>query len=177
MGSIFRLVRAFFVLTFLTAIASAIGAAYMKNRLPSKGEPSDDELDVVAIFEGRDLTSTASSFRRLSYTAWYGGGTVDLRGATLDPAGATITVRAVFGGFSLIVPATWRIEKKLVGVMGGIGDTRNTELVDEAGPLVRIEGFAVFGGAGIMSELPSQAEPVAEPETESLPIEPAPVPA
>ena len=61
--------------------------------MTSKGEPADDELDLVAIYEPRNFASTAPALRRASYTAWYGGGTLDLRGATLDPAGALLTVR------------------------------------------------------------------------------------
>ncbi|MEW5990007.1 MAG: hypothetical protein AB1736_01505 [Chloroflexota bacterium] len=168
------LVRTFLVLTFLAAVGSAIGAFYAKSRLLSKGEPDDNELDLVAIYEGRDLSSRAPALRRASYTAWYGGGSLDLRGATLDPAGATLTVRALFGGLRLVIPATWRVELATVGVFGGIGDARDRALVDETGPILRIEGFAVFGGVGIVSEAPDlddETEAVAEvPAWESAPV-------
>lgn len=166
------LFRTFITLTVLGSIGSAIGAFYAKGRLTSKGEPGDDELDLVAIYEALDLRSHAPAFRRGSYTAWYGGGTLDLRGATLDPAGATLTIRAVFGGIRLVLPATWRVEVATLGIMGGIGDGRKKDLVDESGPVLRIEGFAVFGGVGIVSEAPDL-----DKETETLPIEPELVPA
>ncbi|HET9436147.1 MAG TPA: hypothetical protein VFO50_04760 [Candidatus Limnocylindrales bacterium] len=184
MRSIFGLFRAFVVLTLVAGIASAIAASIAKSRMPSKGEPADDELDLVAIYGPLVLSSTATALRRVSYTAWYGGGTLDLRGAVLDPAGATLTVRALFGGFRLVVPETWRVERHTIGVFGGIGDARKAELVDPNGPLLVIEGFAVFGGVGIVSEAPDLDKAAEEARTadaaaptESLPIEAAPVPA
>jgi len=169
------LLRTFILLTITGAIASAVAAFYAKGRLTSKGEPNDDELDLVAIYEGLDASSTAPALRRASYTAWYGGGTLDLRGATLDPAGATLTVRAVFGGFRLVIPATWRIELATVGVFGGIGDGRDRDRIDVDGPLLRIEGFAVFGGVGIVSDAPDLDDDVIEspadaPEWEAAPV-------
>lgn len=169
------ILRTFITLSILAAISSAIAAAVVKNRMliASKGEPGDDELDLVAIYEPRNLTSTAPALRRASVTAWYGGGTLDLRGATLDPAGATLTLRAIFGGYRLVIPATWRVELDTVGVFGGIGDGRQKDLVDAVGPVLRIEGFAVFGGVGIVSEAPDIDEKTSEPTT----LEMAPVPA
>jgi hypothetical protein len=173
MRPISTLLRTLVVFSLVAGIGSAIAAHVAKGRMTSRGEPADDELDLVAIYEARDLTSTAPALRRASVTAWYGGGTLDLRGATLDPAGASLTVRALFGGFRLVVPATWRVELDTVGVFGGIGDARNRELIDAYGPIVRISGFAVFGGVGIVSEAPDlDAKPI-----EALEFEAAPVPA
>lgn len=171
------ILRTFITLSILAAISSAIAAAVVKNRMliASKGEPEDDELDLVAIYEPRNLTSSATALRRASVTAWYGGGTLDLRGATLDPAGATLTLRAIFGGYRLVIPATWRVELDTVGVFGGIGDGRQKDLVDAEGPVLRIEGFAVFGGVGIVSEAPDIDEAAIEAAT--LPVEPELVPA
>jgi hypothetical protein len=167
--------RTFIGLSIMAGIASAIAAAVAKGRLLSKGEPADDELDLVAIYDALDLASTAPALRRASYTAWYGGGTLDLRGATLDPAGADLTVRAIFGGFRLIVPATWRVELHMAGVFGGIGDGRKRDLIDPVGPVLRIDGFAVFGGVGILSEAADFDEDL--DKAESLPAEPALTPA
>lgn len=48
----------------------------------------------------------------------FGGITLDLCGARLDPAGATIT--ATFGGIDIIVPRGWRIAMKGTPIFGGI---------------------------------------------------------
>jgi len=152
MRPIRNVIAAFFGLTFLTALISAITAAVLKERMLSKGEPEDDEVGLVTIYSGRDFVSTSKSFRGGSALTWYGGGTVDLRQATLDPAGAKLVVRTIFGGFRLVVPETWRVEQRLVAIMGGVGDGRDTTLVDELGPTLVLEGFALFGGVGVVAE-------------------------
>jgi hypothetical protein len=148
------LLRNFIVVSVLAGIASAIGAYLAKGRLMPSGEPADDEIEVVAIYDTANLASTAPALRRARVTAWYGGGTLDLRDATLDPAGARLTVRAIFGGYRVLVPETWRVELTSVGIFGGIGDIRRKDLVAEGGPILTIDGFAVFGGVGILSEAP-----------------------
>lgn len=143
-----------FGLFLVGSIASAIAAAILKGRLESRAEPNDDEIDYVAIYEGRDFGSTASSFRGGSVLTWYGGGTVDLRGATLDQAGATLELKAIFGGIRLVVPESWRVDLSTVGVFGGVGDGRDQDEVALDGPTLRVTGFAIFGGAGIVSAAP-----------------------
>lgn len=171
MRSIGGLVRNFVILTMLAAVVSAVGAFVAKGRMASRGGPIDDDVDVVAIYEGLDFSSAAPALRRVAITAWYGGGTLDLRGATLDPAGAVMTVRAIFGGYQLVVPDTWRVELRAKGIFGGIGDGRKPDRVDPGSPVLTIDGFALFGGVGIMSEAADLDK------AETLPVEPAPAPA
>lgn len=175
------MLRTFFVLTLIVSIVSALAALIARGRMTPQGGPADDELDLVAIFEGMELASTAPALRRASVTTWYGGGSLDLRNATLDPAGAEITARAAFGGFRLVVPPTWRVETHGVGVFGGFGDARDRDLVDPEGPLLAIKGFALFGGVGVVSEAPDldRVEPaVADVVAESAEaLEAVPLPA
>jgi hypothetical protein len=173
MRSIGGFLRAFLVIGLVLSVASALAAIVARDRMASKGGPADDELDLVAIYDGLEMASTAPALRRASVTAWYGGGTLDLRGATLDPTGASLTARAIFGGFRLVVPPTWRVELHGKGVFGGFGDARKADLVDPAGPVLTLDGFAVFGGVGIVSEAPD----LAVAEAEGLPPEAAPLPA
>ena len=154
MGFIGRLIGLAISLLLLAAIGSAIAAAYFKGRLASRGEPGDDDVEVVAIFDSLEFASTAPALRRMAVLTWYGGGTLDLRGATLDPDGATLTLRAALGGIRLVVPESWPVELALTGAAGGIADGRDQGLVDAAAPLLRIEGFAVLGGAAIVSAAP-----------------------
>jgi len=144
----------FIGLTILTAIASALSAALLKRRLPSQGEESDDEIALVTIYTGRDFSSTATAFRGGSVLTWYGGGTIDLRRATLDPAGARLTARTIFGGLRLVVPETWRVEQHGVAIAGGISDTRDQDEYLPGAPTLTLDGFALFGGIGIFSDAP-----------------------
>src|SRR3990170_4295087 len=75
------LLRTFFVLALIASIASALAAIVARGRMTSHGGPADDELDLVAIFEGMELASTAPALRRASVTTWYGGGRLDRRDA------------------------------------------------------------------------------------------------
>ncbi len=165
-----RLIRLFMGLWILGFIGSLIGAAIAKGRLASSGGPSDDEVELVAVFEPLEFSSTAAGLRRASILTWYGGGTVDLRGATLNPAGATLTLRAIYGGIRLLVPETWRVERNAIAIFGGIGDARDQARVAVDGPTLRVEGFAIFGGAGILSAAPDLdgfTAPSAEPAAAS----------
>jgi hypothetical protein len=149
-----RLIRGFFAFVMSSAVASAIAAVALRGRLAPRGRPADDEIELVAIFETRDFTSIAPSLRRVDLTAIYGGGTLDLRLARLDPAGATVSARTVFGGYRVAVPGTWRVEGRPMGLFGGTGDSRKRAWLDPNGPVLRLEGFALFGGLGIVSETP-----------------------
>ena len=156
MGMIGRLLGLVFAGFVISSIAAAIGARIMKDRLVPIDSPDADEVRLVAILEPIDFRSTARSFRGGTLDCWYGGGVVDLRGATLDPAGARLEVRGIFGGGQFIVPDNWRVRTDVRGV-GGIGDARPKIERPVTAPLLTIEGVAFMGGFGITSEL-SQRE-------------------
>jgi hypothetical protein len=154
-----RLLRAFTAFSFLAGAGALVAAVRLKGRLVSRGRPQDDEVELIAIFESQDFTSTAGALRQIDLTALYGGGTLDLRLATLDPAGASLRARTVFGGYRVAVPGTWRVERRVIGLLGGSGDARPAAWVDPNGPRLTIEGFALFGGLGIVSETPDLGPP------------------
>jgi hypothetical protein len=169
MRPIRNLILSFVGLTLLTAIISAITAAVLKERLVSRGDETDDEIDLVTIYTGRDFTSKAPSFRGGSVLTWYGGASIDLREASLDPAGATLNARTIFGGLRLLVPETWNVRSNITAVFGGVGDTRDTSVVDELGPTLTVTGFALFGGVGIQTEPmgATDADPALAPDMAS----------
>jgi len=89
---------------------------------------------------------------------WFGGGAMDLRDATLDPAGATLRLRTIFGGGQIVVPESWRVVNDIVVIAGGVGDMRTPADRPDDAPELRLEGVAAFGGFAIVSELPAGAE-------------------
>ena len=149
-----RFLRTLLAIGFLASLGSVLGAVLARGRMTSRGGTADDELDLVAIFESLTFASTANALRRLRVTTWYGGGTLDLRGATLDPAGARMTLRALFGGLRVVVPETWRVAQRGTGIFGGIGDGRSAAGIDPEGPVLTLDGFAMFGGVGIVAQAP-----------------------
>src|SRR6185436_11750814 len=107
---------------FTFMIGAAIFAA-TKRRDVAPADPAADEVDLVASFGPLEFRSESGAFRGGSVTTMFGGGEVDLRDATLDPAGATLHVSTLFGGGSLVVPEGWNVETSLSGI-GGVGDMR-----------------------------------------------------
>jgi hypothetical protein len=139
----------------VTSIAAAIGARAMKQRIVRVDAPDSNEVKLAAIFEPINFRSTATAFRGGTLDLWYGGGIIDLRDAFLDPGGARLEVRAVFGGAQIVVPESWRVTTNVVG-LGGSGDARGKVERPVTAPLLVIDGVAIMGGLGITSELSEQ---------------------
>lgn len=147
---------------FSFVLGAAIFAA-LKRRDVAPPDPAADEVDIVASFAPLEFHSESQAFRGGTVTTWFGGGTLDLRDATLDPAGATIHANALFGGGNLIVPETWNVETRLMGI-GGAGDGRPKSERAADAPTLRLEGTAWFGGWGITSADPEDVAADAVPD-------------
>jgi predicted membrane protein len=153
-----RLARAasLLLLGWFAFIMGAVVYARVLGRESTTPPPDADEIDLVTTFGELNYVNAARSFRGGQVTTWFGGGTLDLRGAQLDPAGATLRTQTVFGGGNLVVPADWRVETKILPIFGGIGDGRPDGNPPVGGPTLRLEGLALFGGWGISSEAPGE---------------------
>jgi hypothetical protein len=132
--------------------AAAATALNVKRSLVPTTDPSADEIVAVAIFEPLEFHSTSRNFRGGRLECWYGGGVLDLRDATLAPEGATLQVRAVFGGGQILVPADWKVVSTVRG-MGGLQDIRDPKGYAADAPELVIEGILIAGGFAVMSEL------------------------
>lgn len=169
--------RSFLGLLGLAALAAMavppVAAAVVKARggrpTVADFEPLADEIDLAAIFEGFELASHAPSFRGGDLLLWYGGGVLDLRGATLDPAGGKLVVRSIFGGMQLVVPEAWPVRVRSRGILGGVGSEATN--APETGPALEIDALSAFGGIGITTrgpkddesrQLPSAGEPAGD---------------
>src|SRR6478736_8767695 len=133
-------------------VAAAATAHNLQRTLVPTTDPSADEIVAVAIFAPLEFHSTSRNFRGGQLECWYGGGVLDLRDATLAPEGATLRVRAVFGGGQILVPAGWRVVTSVRG-LGGISDSRPPQGRAEDAPELTIEGMVVAGGFAVMSEI------------------------
>lgn len=153
------------LLGWFAFMMGALVYAAIKRREAVDQDPRADEVDLVASFGPLEFRSEAEHFKGGRVTTMFGGGSVDLRDATLDPEGATIHLNALFGGGNLVVPETWNVESKIIG-LGGVGDGRPKVERPADAPTLRLEGTAVFGGWGITSS-PAQGEP----EADVLPVE------
>jgi len=145
------------LLAWFAFVCGSAMYALARRRAAVPQDPDADEVDLVANFEGLDFRSRAQAFRGGTVTTMFGGGELDLRDATLDPAGATIRVNALFGGGNLVVPESWNVEARVIGI-GGIGDGRAAVERTIDAPTLRVEGTALFGGWGISSAPSSEAD-------------------
>ena len=140
----------------LGSVAGLLAARAAKQRIQPLDAPDADDVRLTAIFEPLSFRSTATQFRGGTLDCWYGGGIIDLREAVLDPAGAHLEVRAVFGGAQIVVPESWRVSSNVYGI-GGLSDTRPRVEHEPAAPHLTIDGLAIFGGFGVTSDLPDAA--------------------
>ncbi len=158
-------------------LGSALVAVLARRRVVNKGGASSASVALAAIFDGAELQSEASAFRGGSLLAWYGGMTLDLRRATLDPAGATIDARAVFGGVGVLVPPGWRVEAHGWGLFGGFGSGVDAAGLPEDAPTIRMRGFSIFGGvwaSSVPADAPADVGGAAlAPTPGTLEVEPA----
>jgi hypothetical protein len=132
-------------------------AAIVKRIVRSRGDAESDEVALVAILDGINLESRATGFRGGSMFAWYGGISVDLRGATLSPDGAHLDLHALNGGIAIRVPEGWRVQSNLQAVMGGVEARAAEPEAAGAGagagaPMLTLDGFAVFGGVAVTAK-------------------------
>jgi hypothetical protein len=135
---LFKLLRAFVI----AAIGTALAAKFL---LESNAEPTTEEIDLVAVFEGQNLISVADPFYGGKIMTMFGGVLLDLRKVTPAPTGIYVDVAIVMGGLQLIVPEGWRVKFEGNVLAGGFSDETRTTADDDV-PTVTISGFVVMGG-------------------------------
>lgn len=147
---LWRLLRSLVLLLAGVMAGFAAAAAMLRSWLPSRGDPTSDELALVAIFDGIDLESHATAFRGGTILAWYGGVSLDLRGATLAP-GARLDLRAAFAGINVTVPPTWHVDASGTGFAGGAG-IAITDPADPEAPTLVVRSTSIFGGVAVTQQ-------------------------
>lgn len=108
----------------------------------------DEVLSGVAVWAGIDRKSNSPSFRGGDFTAWMGGGEVDLRGAQTVPDGAVLEVFVLMGGLEIRVPEDWRVVNEIFAFMGGTEDSRKSVPPTSKSTLY-LKGACIMGGVEI----------------------------
>jgi hypothetical protein len=153
-----RIIRLAVIGWVASMVVGVVAALQARQRIGPTTDESADEMTASAIFGPLAYHSTATSFRGGSLECWYGGGVLDLRDAVLAPGGATLSVRAVFGGGQILVPSGWRVVTTVKVVMGAVSDARDAVGNAEDAPTLTIDGMVFAGGFAVMSELDSDGE-------------------
>jgi len=148
---IFKLIRT----AMIAALGTALAAKFL---LESNAEPSTEEIDLISIFEGKHLVSTADPFYGGHITSMFAGVLLDLRKATPAPTGIYLDLTVMMGGVSLVVPEGWRVktsqELRILG--GGFADNTKTTTEEDV-PTVTIKGFIAMGGFQATTKSPVEA--------------------
>lgn len=137
-------------LGFLAGLVAS--ARILRRAVKSRGGPDDDEVALVAIFDGVNLRSRATAFRGGSMLAWVGGVAVDLREAELAP-GAHLILHSLVGGIAIRIPPGWRVQSNLRALAGGVA-IDSPEPHDQDAPRLTLDGFALLGGIAVGTKPP-----------------------
>jgi hypothetical protein len=147
---VFRFILKLIRLAFVAIFGAAVAAKFM---LESNAEPETEEIDLVAIFEGKELASSADPFYGGKILTMFGGTELDLRRAHPAPTGIHLDVVIVMGGLSIGLPEGWRVKFEGSSFMGGFADDTKTT-ADTDVPTVTITGFVVMGGVQTTTKAP-----------------------
>jgi predicted membrane protein len=112
----------------------------------SGAPPAPGTINLWAMFSGGERRIDAKDFRGGSIGAMFGGFEVDLRGATMAEAQATIDISAMFGGVEIQIPETWVAEVKGSALFGGFVDETVPPPAGQPAPRLIVTGYAMFGG-------------------------------
>lgn len=92
--SLGRVVGLLFAAMFVVQTVGVAFALRRKREVSLVPDPASDDVTLTSIYGPLEFASTAQAFRGGTLTCLYGGGTLDLRGATLAPGGATLRIQA-----------------------------------------------------------------------------------
>jgi hypothetical protein len=100
----------------------------------------------ISIFGGGERRISTPDFAHAELVAIFGGYKLDLRKATMKGTSAVIDATAVFGGIEIVVPDTWNVIVRGVGIFGGYGDESHHPPASQPAPELIVQGVAIFGG-------------------------------
>ena len=164
---VMRVFALFVVASTLFGTVSAVVAAFAKRRLETTEDPASNEPTAASVFAGERFVSLAPALRRGRVITWFAGHDVDLRGATLDPLGATLDLRTMYGGTQIAVPDGWRVRSRVISIFGGTDvGVHDADLPADA-PVLELRGFTLFGGARVTTS-PDASWSGADQEGEAL---------
>jgi len=137
----------------IISIVLKVAATVLSRAFEGERTASDDDFKLMALMDGRAVTSEAGSLRTGTAIACMGGIDIDLRGATLDPGGAHIALKAFMGGIRLLVPATWKVYVDVDSRAGEIEiKTSDPESLDDDASRITVEAITRAGGILIATE-------------------------
>lgn len=135
------------------SVAAWVASLVVSSKL-TRGDESSDDFQVATIMNGAEFHSHAANLKSGTVITVMGGVRIDLRGATLDPAGASLELSTMMGGLEVDVPEGWAVEVDQETLQWGQFDVDVTSLEDlpEDAPKLRIHSVMRMGGGLITSK-------------------------
>lgn len=147
-----KLAKGLFKFLLISAVLRLIGSV-VSRAYEGESTASDDDFKLMALMGGRQLLSDAAALRTGTAVAMMGGIDLDLRGATVDPGGAHVSLKAYMGGIRVLVPNDWKIYVDEDLRAGGIEvKTLDPVTLPDDAPRVTVEAIARSGGILIEAE-------------------------
>lgn len=112
-----------------------------------------------AFMSGNVVTNTSQSFRGGDLSAFMGGVELNLTGARTPPDGAVLDVFTMWGGIDIRVPKGWRVDSKVVPLLGAFED--KTVPPQDPGAVtgtLTVRGFVIMGGIEVSHANASSAQ-------------------
>jgi hypothetical protein len=130
-------------------LISVGGVSLMKQALnpAAKGAGRDNSFHSVAIMGGVGRGVASSDFAGGDVVAVMGGCDINLADAKITSE-AVIDVLAFWGGMEIKEPRGWRIENRVLAILGGVADKTDGN-VPAGAPTLIIRGSAIMGGVEI----------------------------
>jgi len=98
------------------------------------------------VFSGSKNNIESENFEGAEIMTMFGGTEINMRRASISPDGAVIDISVSFGGVTLFIPETWRIEVSGAPMFGAFENKTRNRNLDENAPCLRIKYFVMFGG-------------------------------
>lgn len=114
----------------------------------------------IAIMSGATRRGRWVVPRKYNAFAFWGGVVIDLRDANFAEQETVIRASAIMGGIEIIAPPDVDVRVEGFGFMGGYDDSTAGELDPPplGAPVVRVTGFAFWGGVGVKRKVPKKAQ-------------------
>ena len=137
------------ILAVWPLMISVGGVALMQqaSRPAAKGARRDNSFHSVAVMGGVGRGVASSDFAGGDVIAVMGGCDINLADAKITSE-AVIDVLAFWGGMEIKVPRGWRIENRVLAILGGVVD-RTDGNAPPGAPTLIIRGSAIMGGVEI----------------------------
>lgn len=115
--------------------------------------PARQPSQIVAIFSGAERKGRWLAEPQTNVVAVFGGVELDFRTAVLSQREVTVNVSCAFGGVDIKVPPGVRVVNAIAAIFGGCSMPDEDPLEPDA-PVIRLTGFALFGGVDVKRREP-----------------------